>query len=81
VKPHSTHRAVQGPSEEVEADIFLDEGRAAELLSLNPRTLQQWRLRGRGPRFVRISSRCIRYRYRDLMAWADRLLQSSTSGY
>jgi hypothetical protein len=81
MKPQSTHRAALVSAEDVEADIFLDEGRAAELLSINPRTLQQWRLRGTGPQFVRISSRCIRYRYRDLMAWADRLLRSSTSEY
>jgi hypothetical protein len=81
VKPYSTRRAAQESSEEVEADVFLDEGRAAEVLSVNSRTLAQWRLRGTGPKFVRISSRCIRYRYRDLMTWADRLLRSSTSEY
>jgi hypothetical protein len=72
-------RTSSSPLEYVDADIFLSEARAAELLSINPRTLQQWRLRGTGPKFVRISSRCIRYRYRDLMVWADRLLRSSTS--
>lgn len=60
-------------------DIFLNEARAAELLSVNPRTLQQWRLRGNGPAFVRISSRCVRYRYRDLLRWGEDRLRSSTS--
>ena len=64
---------------DVDPDVFLNESRAAELISVNPRTLQQWRLRGTGPKFVRISSRCVRYRYRDLMAWAEDRLRSSTS--
>jgi hypothetical protein len=79
MKTTKTYRDSSGQPEYVDVDIFLNEARAAELLSLNPRTLQQWRLKGEGPRFVRISTRCVRYRYRDLMAWADRLLRSSTS--
>lgn len=63
----------------VAADLLVDETRAAELLSVNPRTLQQWRLRGTGPRFVRISSRCVRYRFHDLFVWAEERLRSSTS--
>jgi len=66
-------------SDPVDADLLINETRAAELLNVNPRTLQQWRLRGTGPKFVRISSRCVRYRYRDLMRWAEDLLRSSTS--
>jgi hypothetical protein len=65
--------------EYVAADLLVDEAHAAELLSVNPRTLQQWRLRGTGPQFVRISTRCVRYRYRDLFAWAEERLRSSTS--
>jgi hypothetical protein len=62
-----------------EADLFVNEARAAALLSVNPRTLQQWRLRGTGPTFVRISSRCVRYRYRDLYSWAEARMRASTS--
>ncbi len=79
MRPTKSDRTSLSQPEYVDADIFLNEARAAELLSVNPRTLQQWRLRGTGPKFVRISTRCVRYRYRDLMAWADRLLRSSTS--
>jgi len=62
-----------------EPDIFLNENRAAEIINVNPRTLRQWRLRGGGPKFIRISSRCVRYRYRGLIAWAEALLSASTS--
>ncbi len=60
-------------------DALLDEKRVAQFLNLNHRTLQQWRLRGTGPRFIRISSRCVRYRYRDLLAWIDERVRTSTA--
>lgn len=72
-------RVPTGHSGTLTPDLFLNEARAAELLSINARTLQQWRLRGAGPRFVRISSRCVRYRYSDLMEWTEGLLRNSTS--
>ena len=40
--------------------------RAAELLGgLSPRTLERWRIEGRGPAYVRVG-RLIRYRTEDL---------------
>ena len=60
-------------------DALLSEGQAATLLGVTPRALQAWRQRGGGPLFVRISSRCIRYRKRDLVAFAEARLRSSTS--
>ncbi len=58
---------------------LVDEKVAAEFLDLTPRSMQSKRQRGGGPRFVRISARCIRYRRVDLKAWADARLRSSTS--
>ena len=55
------------------------EREAAEFLSYTVRALQNWRLRGGGPQFVKVSSRSVRYRRRDLIAWAESHLQSSTS--
>lgn len=60
-------------------DILLPELPAASLLGVTPRTLQAWRHRGGGPPFVKISSRCVRYRKRDLLAWAEARLESNTS--
>lgn len=59
--------------------ILLDERTAATALYVTPRTLQEWRRRGGGPQFVRVSSRCIRYRPEDLAAWAAERLRTSTS--
>ncbi len=59
--------------------IHLSEKEAARILGFSPRTLQGWRLTGRGPRFVRVSSRCVRYRMEDLVAWSDELRRTSTA--
>ena len=53
--------------------------RAAEVLGLSCRTLEEYRLRGRGPRFVRISSRAVRYRPRELARWVAEREVASTS--
>ena len=50
---------------------FLDERQVADLLNLSVRTIQNWRVRGGGPQYVRISRRCIRYRLADVLAWAE----------
>jgi predicted DNA-binding transcriptional regulator AlpA len=60
-------------------DRLLDEKEAATFLRYSVRALQNWRVRGGGPRFVKVSSRSIRYRRRDLIAWTEALLRSSTS--
>jgi len=58
---------------------LLTEGQAAEILNLTRRALQSWRVQGRGPKFVRISGACIRYRQEDLSDWIESRLRTSTS--
>ena len=60
-------------------DALIPEDQAAEFLGFTARALQNWRIRGGGPRFVRISSRAVRYRRRDLIEWTEQHLVSSTS--
>lgn len=60
-------------------DTLLSEAQSAEFLGGTPRALQAWRQRGGGPAFIRISSRCVRYRRRDLITWAEARLRTSTS--
>ena len=50
-------------------DVLLKESQAALILGVSPRAMQKWRSNGRGPVFVRISARCIRYRTSDLAKW------------
>ncbi len=58
---------------------LIPETEAAEFLDLTSRTMQAMRQRGGGPRFVRISARCIKYRRVDLKSYADNRLRYSTS--
>jgi len=60
-------------------DSMIDEKRAADFLGYSVRALQNWRVRGGGPDFAKISARSIRYRRRDLIAWVEARIVSSTS--
>lgn len=59
-------------------DGFIDETHAADFLSQSVRTIQKWRVSGFGPSFYK-SGRSIRYRRRELLAWADTRRRKSTS--
>jgi len=50
---------------------LLDTKQAGKFLSISDKTLRTWRCQGRGPAFVAISPRSVRYRVEDLKAWAD----------
>ena len=70
------------PGAEVDADYWLSlvaEKAAADFLNVTTRTMQSLRQRGGGPRFMRLSARCIRYTRADLKAWAEERLRTSTA--
>lgn len=54
-----------------QSDKLITQTEAAELLGVAPSTLNFWRATGRGPAFVRISARCVRYRPVDLSSFAE----------
>ena len=58
---------------------LIDEKAAADFLGLTDRFMQHRRQQGGGPRYIVISSRCIRYRRTDLRAWSEERLRTSTS--
>ena len=58
---------------------LIDENEAAEFLDVHTRTMQALRQRGGGPRFVRLSARCVKYRRIDLRAHSEARLRLSTS--
>lgn len=60
-------------------DTLVNENQAADMLCVSPRTLRNWRTRGGGPKFVKISPRCIRYRVSDLTSWTEKRIRRSTS--
>ncbi len=59
-------------------DAVLNENQAAEFLGLSVRTLQAWRVRGGGPRYMKIG-RAVRYQRRALVAFQDSHTVSSTT--
>lgn len=70
------------PVDERDSDYWfslIDEHEAAEHVGLTVRFLQKRRQNGSGPKFVRISSRCLKYRRIDLREWSESLLRKSTS--
>lgn len=71
--------AEQSPLDPDHLDRLIPEAEAADFLGYSVRALQNWRLRGGGPVFVRVSCRSIRYRRRDLIAWTEQRLAVSTS--
>ena len=60
-------------------EALLRQEDAAAIIGVSPRALEGWRYRGGGPKFVRISARCIRYRRGDVLAWIEDRVATSTS--
>jgi len=60
-----TEKRVESPSD------LLTDLQAAALLSIEPRTLRLWR-NTRGLPHIRITSKVIRYRRKDVDAWLER---------
>jgi len=60
-------------------DRLVNEREAADVLCYSVRALQNWRHRGGGPKFVKVSARSVRYRVRDLLDWIDARTVHSTS--
>jgi excisionase family DNA binding protein len=58
---------------------FLDTIEAAQYLGLQKTTLEAWRSRGEGPRFVKLG-RAVRYRQSDLEAWIESRVRTNTLG-
>jgi predicted DNA-binding transcriptional regulator AlpA len=57
-----------------ESTEFLSQDEVAEIIRLSPETLAQWRwLRNEIP-FIRLGTKCVRYRQCDLDAWIEKRL-------
>jgi predicted DNA-binding transcriptional regulator AlpA len=49
----------------------LNTAQAAEWLGLEESTLRDWRSDRKGPPYIKISARCIRYAMEDLVKWRN----------
>jgi predicted DNA-binding transcriptional regulator AlpA len=59
--------------------ILLTERQAAEFLTIRVKTLQAWRVRGRGPKFIKLGG-SVRYRREDLEQFLDEHTRVHTQG-
>ncbi len=57
---------------------FLTTEQAAQFLGLRPNTLEIWRYRGTGPRFIKCG-RAVRYRLTDIESYVEAQTRQSTS--
>ncbi|MBX3022001.1 MAG: helix-turn-helix domain-containing protein [Bdellovibrionales bacterium] len=48
---------------------YMTEGQVARRIGIKQRTLQAWRLKGDGPKAVRLSERMIRYKKSEVDRW------------
>ena len=69
---------MQATSITTDLDAALNENQAAEFLGLSVRTLQAWRVRSGGPRYVKIG-RAVRYQRGQLVAFQQAHTFSSTT--
>lgn len=71
------NKVAANPQHEVGKLHSADE--AAEFLGIAPQTLAHWRVRGIGPRYYVLNSRCIRYSLVDIQTWLNDRVQESTA--
>ena len=57
---------------------YLNTEPAAEILGLSPRTLERWRLEGKGPEYSKFGRR-VTYSFTALLTWAENQTRTSTS--
>ena len=65
--PSSAVEATASPQNDPES--LLDTEDAGTFLAISAKTLQAWRCKGRGPKWIRFSKGCVRYKRRDLIAF------------
>lgn len=49
--------------------VLLDEKGLAKYLGITVHALRRWRFENRGPRFIKLEGRLVRYRQQDVEAW------------
>ena len=76
-------RAQEPPEKSVAAPmpdgVLLKPSEAAKRLGVSEHVLERWRGTGEGPKFIRLSSKTLRYRAVDLDAFVEARVVSSTA--
>lgn len=50
-------------------DVYVSRNRLAQILDCSPRTIDKWRLLGKGPTATKLPTGAIRYRLTDVAMW------------
>ncbi|MCP4091801.1 MAG: DNA-binding protein [Gammaproteobacteria bacterium] len=68
------------PAQNRSADLYrqINTKEASAFLSVTVRYLEQMRQHGKGPKFVKVSPRCVRYRIIDLIEFQEANLRKNT---
>lgn len=61
-------------------DQLMTPAELAEWRGTTVRTLAQERYLGRGPKYLKLGGRTVRYRVRDVLEWLDSSTRTSTEG-
>jgi excisionase family DNA binding protein len=61
-----------------DCQTYMTQKQVAEMLGLSTATLESWRIRGKGPRYLKLG-RCVRYLVADLEAWIERRVSTSVA--
>ena len=64
---------------EYHPDQLLTEKTAAGILCYSQRALQNWRVRGGGPDYIKVNGNSVRYQMRDLTKWIEDRKRGNTS--
>ena len=64
---------------QIRHEALLGEREAASRLGVSVKFLQTRRWKGGGPRYVKLSAKCIKYRPSDLASFCEERLRTSTS--
>ena len=54
-----------------EVELYLGEKQVASMLGLAVQTLRNWRFQGRGPSYVKLGPRAVRYKLGDVLDFAE----------
>jgi predicted DNA-binding transcriptional regulator AlpA len=55
-----------------EGEELMTEEQVAKLLLISLSSVKRLRASGKGPRYIRVSKRVVRYKRRDVLAWMER---------
>ena len=59
------------------AEHYLNPHEAAEILGIEYQTLSKWRIDGRGPPWLKLNPRVVRYKLSSILAWMESCSSSS----